>query len=313
MYAHSNGGRYSRAIRILFDNLVTAFIRITEIATGIAKTFRLIERVAIEERPIRRKDAKLAKSGQMEMWFNSCTLSKEFAGMLGQVEELQHLRFDVFNSIRAPLAQAIYLYIPSRAHYCTERKPFEIGLKTLLQQVSATVPEHKSRRKELFTKNKNSILKQLDGLETLNGVFRVKIAETNNGDDYKLLAWEERKKHQPNLFTRKSILVRHWVAGGRTVEELEQRLAQVEPMSEYEIELLEKAAVRLDGNEAFFRMAKAMLGKARFVELLAEAKGDEIEGRTAKKNPTARIIWRIKSAIQPLNTAAMSGGKGLDN
>jgi len=313
LYANSNGGRYSRAIRSLFDNLVTAFIRITEIDTGIARTYRLIERVAIEERPIRRKDAKLATSGQMEMWFNSCTLSKEFADLLGKAEELQHLRFDVFNSIRAPLAQAIYLYIPSRAHHCTEAKPFEIGLTTLLRQVSSTVPMHKSRRKELFTKNRNSILKQLDGLKTLNGVFRVRLTETNSGDDYKLQAWEERKQHKSNLFTRKSALIDDWVASGHTLEELEQRLAQVEPMSEYEIDLLEKAAVRLEGNEPFFRMAKAMLGTARFAELLAEAKGDEIEGRVAKKNPTARLIWRVRTAIKSQKVTLSAGDKGLDN
>ena len=40
-----------------------------------------------------------------------------------------------------------------------------------------------------------------------------------------------------------------------------------------------------------------MLAPAQFVGLLAEAKGDELEGRAARKNPTARLIWRIKSAI----------------
>jgi hypothetical protein len=78
---------------------------------------------------------------------------------------------------------------------------------------------------------------------------------------------------------------------------LEQRLANIQPLSDYESELLEKAAVRLAGNERFFRLAKAMLAPAQFVSLLAEAKGDELEGRAARKNPTARLIWRIKVAI----------------
>jgi hypothetical protein len=84
-------------------------------------------------------------------------------------------------------------------------------------------------------------------------------------------------------------------------------------MSEYEIDLLEKAAVRLEGNEPFFRMAKAMLGTARFAELLAEAKGDEIEGRVAKKNPTARLIWRVRTAIKSQKVTLSAGDKGLDN
>ena len=271
-YASSNGGRYSRAIKKTLSDLTRSFIRITNIETGIAHTYRLIERMDIEERPIRRKDAKLAKSPQLEMWFNSCTLSPEFAGLLSDIEELQHLKFDVFNSIRAPLAQAIYLYIPSRAHYYTERKPFEITLKTLLQQVSATVPEHKSRRKELFTKNRTSILKQLDGLETLHGHFRVRIAETNDGTDYKLQTWVEKSHRQHNRLSGKSKLVAAWVDSGRTQEDLRQRLARVGSLDGYELDLLERAAVRIAGSEPFFRLAKAMLLPTRFIELLAEAK-----------------------------------------
>lgn len=44
-------------------------------------------------------------------------------------------------------------------------------------------------------------------------------------------------------------------------------------------------------------MAKAILRETRFVSLLAEAKGDELEGRTAKKSATARLIHRIMLAI----------------
>lgn len=79
------------------------------------------------------------------------------------------------------------------------------------------------------------------------------------------------------------------------------------------MQLLEKAAVRVAGNERFFVLAKAMLLPAQFVGLLAEAKGDELEGRTAKKNPTARLIRRIKSAISAPNFAPLSSGGRLDN
>jgi hypothetical protein len=51
------------------------------------------------------------------MWFNGCTLSPEFFGLLSSIAELQNLKLNVFTSIRSPLAQAIYLYIPSRAHH----------------------------------------------------------------------------------------------------------------------------------------------------------------------------------------------------
>lgn len=296
-YAHSNGGRYSRAIKKIVRDLMDSYIRVTDIKTGIAHEYRLIERIDIEKRPIRRKDARLAKSPQLEMWFNSCTLSPEFCGLLSRIAELQHLKLDVFNAIRSPLAQAIYLYIPSRAYHHTEADPFEITLTNLLQQVSATVPIHKSRREELFTKNKTPVLRQLDGLETLNGIFRVRLAETTDGTDAKLQTWIEKNVHKRQIDTKSSKLVVAYLKSGRPRELLEQALSNIPELSEYEIELLSLAKVELGKNRRFFQMAKAILREARFVTLLAEAKGDELEGRTATKNPTARIIHRLMEAI----------------
>jgi hypothetical protein len=143
-YAQSNGGRYARAIKRIVSDLTRSYIRITDLKTGIAHEYRLIERVDIEKRPIRRKDSRLAKSDQLEMWFNGCTFSPEFCGLLSRIHELQHLKLDVFNSIRSPLARAIYLYIPSRAHHHSEDDPFEISVSTLLNQVGHPVPEYKS-------------------------------------------------------------------------------------------------------------------------------------------------------------------------
>jgi hypothetical protein len=51
----------------------------------------------------------------------------------------------------------------------------------------------------------------------------------------------------------------------------------------------------------------------KFIGLLAEAKGDKLECRAAKKNPTARLIWRIKSAISAPHFTALSRREGLDN
>lgn len=296
-YAHSNGGRYSRAIKKIVRDLMDSYIRVTDIKSGIAHEYRLIERIDIEKRPIRRKDARLAKSSQLEMWFNSCTLSPEFCGLLSRIAELRHLKLDVFNAIRSPLAQAIYLYIPSRAYHHTEADPFEITLTNLLQQVSATVPIHKSRRKELFTKNNNPVLGQLEGLETLNGIFRVRLAETSDGTDWKLQTWVEKTARKRQVDSKSSKLVAAYLKSGRPRELLEQALSSIPELSEYEMELLLLAKVELGKNRRFFQMAKAILRETRFVTLLAEAKGDELEGRPASKNPTARIIHRLMEAI----------------
>jgi hypothetical protein len=304
-YAHSNGGRYSRAIAESVADLLDAYIRVTDLKSNIAHEYRLIEHIDIEKRLIRRKDAHLANSHQLEMWFNGCTLSPEFFDMLNQIVELQHLKLNVFTAIRSPLAQAVYLYIPSRAHHHTENAPFEINLTKLLEQVSFPVPFHKSKRKELFTKHQEegrAILQQLDGLETLSGVFRVTLAETGDRRDWKMQAWVEKGSRQtlPGTSDKpasNSKIVKAYLKSGRTRDQLKQTLTQIQPLSDYERELLERAETKIAGNERFFEMARAILKPARFEGLLAEAKGDSLEGRSAKKNPTARLIYRIMEAI----------------
>ena len=68
-YASSNGGRYAREILKVLGDLAQAYISITEPdpVTGRPRTliYRLIERVEIEPRPIKRRDAALATSNQM--------------------------------------------------------------------------------------------------------------------------------------------------------------------------------------------------------------------------------------------------------
>jgi hypothetical protein len=311
-YARSNGGRYSREIKKLVRQIMDSYIRITDTQTNISHSYRLIERIDTEERPPRRRDSKLARSNQTELWFNGCVLSPEFAGLLSRISELQHLRLDIFNSIRSPLAQAIYLYIPSRASHRRKHNPFKISLKLLLEQVSfSPVPHQKCRLHKLFTQHANegrSILQQLDGLPTLKSIFHVDIAPSSDGADWNLLAWVDGGAEKLTVQHAESKLDAAYLASGRSRESLAHVRANVRPLSSYEIDLLEKAEVRLDGNEPCFKLAKAMLSPAQFDMLLAEAKSDALEGRKAKKNPTARLIWRLRQAIStPVQTRA--GGK----
>jgi hypothetical protein len=300
-YARTNGGRYARAISTIMADLLDSYIRVTDTTTGIAHEYRLIERIDIEKRPIRRKDDSRVSSRQLEMWFNGCTLSPQFLGLLSHIAELQHLKLDVFTSIRSPLAQAVYLYIPSRAYYHTDKNPFEISLSNLLEQVSYPLPPHKCRRHKLFTQHEDkghSILQQLDGAETLSGRLRVKLAETTDGEDWKLQAWIEGPQNQPKKIAQgDSKLISAYLKSGRTQADLEQRLSHCEPLSDYHLELLGTAHVHVKGNERFFELARALLGEGRFVSLLAEAKADALEGRKPTKNPTARLIFRIMQAI----------------
>ena len=60
----------------------------------------------------------------------------------------------------------------------------------MLEQVGAKVPKHKSRRRQISTQHKRSIVNQLDGLPVASGeILRAKLGETRNGDDALLAFW----------------------------------------------------------------------------------------------------------------------------
>lgn len=296
-YAHSNGGRYARAITGIVADLLDSYIRITDVPSGNAHEYRLIERIDIEKRPPRRKDSQAAKSRQLEIFFHGCVLSPEFYAVLNQVTELQHLILDVFTSLTSPLAQAIYLYIPSRAHHHTEADPFEITITKLLEQVSFPVPAQKNRRRQLFRQNKKSIISQLDGAETLTGIFRVRLAPTADGTDWKLQTWVERHVWKLKRDPKNSKLMTAFLAAGHTQDELDRRLDNLESLNDYELDLLEAAEIDVEKDRRFLELAKALVGRVRFIGIVGECKSDTLEGRKATKSPTARLIWRVTEAI----------------
>ena len=185
-------------------------------------------------------------------------------------------------------------------------------MTVLLNQVSFKVPPQKQRRHQIFTQHEKegrSVMQQLDGLETLSGVFRVKLVETSDGKEWKLLAWVERQKKKRPIDAGHSKLVSAYIKSGRPPELLHQSLSNIQPLSDYETQLLAGGNVEVERNRRFFEVAKAILRESRFDELLAEAKGDELEGRKARKNPTARLIHRIMEAVgTPVATAKAAFG-----
>lgn len=298
-YANSNGGRYSREIKSILADLIDGFFRVKDLKTGETRVFRIIERIDVRGKGARRKDAALANTPQLEMWFNGVTLSPEFYGLLQEIAELQHLKLNVLTSLQSNLAQAIYLYIPSRAHHHTAQKPFKITLSNLLGQVGMSVPQHKSQRKKLFVQNKKSILSQLNGCETLSGIFRVALKETKDGSDFNLLAWVDKPDLKiPDFGSSKLVDAFLAGGGGRTREQVKKLLRTPSRLSDYDLELLQKARITVEGNEAFFQMAKALLGQARFNGLLSEAKAAALEGQKATKSPNARLGHRIMEALR---------------
>ena len=290
-YASSQGGRYaSDILNVLFDLQETWVAR--EIEGGKVEYFQILGDIKIHQKTARRRDALKALSMQQEMWLDRVTLSPEFFGLLKRWEELARICLHVLTSIRSPKAQAIYTYIPSRAVHHTKSKPFSINLATILEQIGAPVPTSKSKRKQIFTQNNNSILSQLDGAEVIDGILRADLATTRDGSDFKLIFWvEKHNASTPTAPPKKSKMLEAWLKGGRSQASFQERLSKTGVLQHHHLELLEQAGVKLRETERFFRMAYALLGP-RFERILSEAKGDALEGDTGT-NPTGRLIYRI--------------------
>lgn len=158
-------------------------------------------------------------------------------------------------------------------------------------------------------------MSQLDGLETLTGIFRVRLVETNNRTDYKLQAWVERHALKMKRDRRNSKLMKAFLDAGHSEEELDRRLDSLQPLDDYERDLLEKGEIEIEKSRRFLELAKALVGRVKFNTLAGECKADVLEGRKATKNPTARLIWRVIEAIregsfkQPGDTALKDGDK----
>jgi hypothetical protein len=134
-------------------------------------------------------------------------------------------------------------------------------------------------------------------LLTCSGHLRVALKETEDGSDWKLQAWIERNAEKPKLESSDSKLIIAYLNSGRPRELLEQALSDIKPLSDYEIELLQMSGVEFEKNRRFFEMAEAILRESRFVTLLGESKADALEGRSATKSPTARLIHRVMEAV----------------
>ena len=294
-FAASNGGRYSRdLVELLFD-LFDTWIRIDH-ADGTEEEFRVVENVRVFKKPVRRKDALAALKGQREFWLDNVSLNENFFRLL---DRYAGIRLDVLTGMRSTTAQAIYTYIPSRAIHHDAASPFEITLTNLMTQIDLKVPSAKSKRREVFTRRQPSILDQLDGAELIVGKLRVSIAETADGNDYKLQAWLERPRAKviPIDATNGSAVLALWREHGGTKRTFDERLKHRPPLALHHADLIERAGASVQGNEAFYTMAAALIGQGPFERILHEAKSDHLEGDRAW-NPGGRLAYRLKEAIK---------------
>ena len=290
--ASSRGGRYFRDLRRKMEDLRQYWISVVE-KDGTTRSFPLLQNIEVVTKPPRRRGNRM----QREIWLDKVELAESFAELLRDWTQIMHLNLGTLKTLTSDLAQAIYLYLPSRAFHHTETNPFEIRLAVLFEQLGMPVPTAPSKRKELFSQHKRSVLTQLDGAEILSGKLRVALALASDGSDYKLLAWVEKGYSLASAEAPEGPLFQAWIASGRSKAEYEKRKMSREPLLDFEEELLRKANVSLDSCRSFFSIARSLLGENQFHAVISEAKAESLEGRAAN-NPTGALISRIIRLIQ---------------
>jgi hypothetical protein len=291
--ADSRGGRYYRDLLDKLNDLRNYWVSVSY-EDGRRRRFALLKSVdLVDDAPPKKKTE---KGGQSQMWLDRVELHEEFAELLRDFARTIHLRFDVMKTLTSDLAQSIYLFLPSRAYHRSKTDPFEIGLETLFEQLELA-PQPKSVRYKLLTQNKRSVMKQIDGAEILIGKLRVKLTETRDKSDYKLMAWVEGKPEAASLEDSQGPLIDAWRKSGRTDEALRKALGKLAELDDYDRELLTKAGVSTGETERFLRQAKVLVGDGRFHAILSDAKAERLEGRAAD-NPTGAVIWRLLREIE---------------
>jgi hypothetical protein len=234
------------------------------------------------------------------------TLAEEFVEFLSDFANVMHLRLDVLRSMPSPIAQAIYLYLPSRAVHHSGDQPFRIGLVTLFKQLGMSVPPNKSLRKKVLVQHENSVIKQLNHASILSGKLRVTLRLNRDQSDYNFEAWVEREQDGIDLSNSDSKLVQAWRQSGRPEKELTKLLrAPLQDLTGEDAYLCEAAQINLKDVERFFQIAKVVLHTPRIQRILADVKVGVVEGRV--KNPTGVFIYRVLDAIsQPPEGSAKS-------
>ena len=323
--AGSHGGALFRLLRQRLGDLRDYWIDV-ELQNGDKRSFPAISRIEVSSRKIKSPQQRLAleewpekkslshDDGLRSLQLENVALAPEFAEFLSDFTNLMHVRLDVLRTLSSDVAQAIYLFIPSRAVHRAQADPWKINLANLFQQLGMKVAPSKSMRKKALEQHgAKSVIRQLDNAIILNGKLRVCLRLNKDKSDWMLLAWVEELSELPDLTNSKSALVKVWRESGRREDELAKLLRSPLPdLSDEECYLSEAAKVDLANVERFLRLCKVALGSNRLRRVIAELKVDVAEKRGVNK-PTGALVWRLLNAIaEPVGSAVKSKVHELD-
>lgn len=245
-------------------------------------------------------------------WLDSVTLHPQLLRLCRELGRIVKFRLAVWREISSPIAQACYLYLPSRAIHSTAQRPWRISLTKLLNQLGHPDPGSMKMRRKLFIQNgektkdseidgrlSRSIVAQLDRKPMSFGTLRCRLEPNASETDYLLIVWKhEEGSRVAENDTEPSKLLAAWRESRRSEQEYRLRIASPAAINEAEAELFEEALIDTSTSTTFFRMAKTLLGDHAFISLLAEAR-QEIIGANGPgpENPTGLLISRMLLAI----------------
>jgi hypothetical protein len=321
--AGSHGGAYFKLLRQKLGDLRDYWIAV-ELQNGDKRMFPAISRIEISTRNLRGrkqsnnnqqrlaldewvivdKEPRIERARAVQL--DNVALAPEFAEFLCDWTNIMHVRLDVLRTLASDLAQAIYLFIPSRAVHHSKADPWKINLANLYDQLAMNVPSSKSlRKKALVQHGEKSVVKQLNNVPILHGYLRVSLRLNKDKTDWLFLAWVEGRGDLPDLYSSDSALVDAWRKSGRDEVELAKLLRNPLPeLTDEERYLCEAAKIELPKVQRFIQLCKVAIGKNKLHRVLAEIKVDVVEGRGIH-NPTGTFVWRLLKLIsepaRPLN------------
>jgi hypothetical protein len=281
----SFGGAYFKMLRQKLGELRDYWIGV-ELENGDKRMFPALSRVEITARNVRAKKPDNQETLPLDDWvavkkqgkdtsgthvqLDNVMLAPEFVELLLDWTQLMHVRLDVLRNLTSDVAQAIYLFIPSRAVHHTKEEPWKISLSTLFEQLGMPVPHSKSVRKKILTQHKTSVMRQLNNVPVLKGFLRVSLRLNKEKTDWLLLAWVETQEKLPDLFSSESPLVEAWRNSGRPESDLAKLLRTALPdLPDYSKELAKIASVDLEKSERFLRLCILLLGKNKLLRMVA--------------------------------------------
>lgn len=298
--ANTNGGRYSRDLLNLLFDLRDTWVRRTN-PDGSWSEFTVLESVRIHGQPVRRKDAlkALAKHKQEELWLDFVHLNPDFFGLLHTYEQLARFRFDVLKLMASDVAQCLYAFLPARAAGATAADPFRVALSDVMREIGATVPAHRSARKQRFTQHAPSIFKQLDGAPLLRGRLRVAFADSPDKADFDLCAWVESPSStatsSPAAAGKDQRLLKAWLASGRTRAEYSERIRTSPRLTDDQRQTVACAGLDVSASEKFVDAIGALIGHAALDLILQEFKTDLL-AKKLRGDPGRTLVRRLMAA-----------------